>query len=159
VARVRQKKVDERIVEPEEGGNHNTPVEVLDAVASIRKAVSDLVEQVNDLATKKDASGETQLFIAKSLLDPDREHLSGMTRLYMRSVRTFSLKDMSASVFDPYVQSGMLGLCQVRGDSYKLHMRSVGGDLTNKTHELAMEQLRVTENREPYEETELGKGV
>jgi hypothetical protein len=156
---VKKPKKEETIIEPGDGGNHNTPMEVLDAVASIRKAVSDLVEQVNDLATKKDASGETQLFIARSMLNTEREHLPEMTRLYLRSVRTCSLGDMSAGILDPYVQAGIIGPCQIRRDSYYRHMRSVGGDLLNKASELAMEQLRVTENHEPYDETELGKGV
>lgn len=155
---MKKKKEDMVKQEVAAGGNHQTSAEVLEIVESLRKSVADIVEQVNDLAEKKDGSGQTQLFIARSMLDTERKHLPEMTRLYLRSVRPCSLADMASSVFDPSVQAGIVTLGQVRRESVYRHMRSVGGDLLNKTSELAMEQLRVSENTENFEEAST-KGI
>jgi hypothetical protein len=141
-----------------EGNNHQPPAEVTAIIESFRKEAADVIQEMRDVAEKRDGAGQATLFIAKSMLDTDRKHLPEMTRLYLRSVRPCSLADMSSSVFDPYVQAGIVTLGQIRRDSVYRHMRSVGGDLLNKAAELAMEQLRVSDNQEPFEEAST-KGI
>lgn len=155
-----KKKRDEAIK-----GNGNDPdlvatmSQLVTAIESQNKSNKELADRVEELEHRKDSTGQAQLFIAQRVFDTDPKHLPEMTKLAVRSVRTYSLADMSASILDPLVQCGLVTLNQVRRESVYRHMRSVGGDLLNKGAELAMEQMRSQEAQEPYEEANLGKGL
>ena len=153
--------------EAKDGGNHQADVSgLLEVVEAFKLQAEDnarltreLIARVEEAEAKKDAGGQAKLFMAQHLFNTPIEHLSEMTKLAVRSVRMYSLGDMSASVLDPDVQMGDMSLQEVRRVSYYRHMRSVGGDLMNKGSDLAMEQMRATEQEEPYDQSDLGKGL
>ena len=140
--------------ETQDNGNHQG--ELITMLEAFGQLTKELTERVEELETKKDAGGEAKLFMAQHVFNTPIEHLPEMTTLAIRSVRMYSLGDMSGSVLDPDVQMGDMSLQEVRRVSYYRHMRSVGGNLMNKGAELAMEQVKSTE-LESGQELESGK--
>ena len=121
-------------------------------------ALNEITERLEDLETKKDLGGEAKLIVANKVYATPRENLPEFTILPLRSVRPYSLADMSARILDPDVQTGKLSLGQVRRDSTYRHNRSVRGWLLGQGADLAKEQTRQTD-MEDVEGTPLGRGM
>lgn len=141
--------------EPQEetqGGSNGGSSEQLRALSSLIQEVS---ERLEDMESKKDLTGEARLLIAQRVFDTDRVHLPEMTILPLRTVRPYSLADMSASILNPDVQSGKVSLGQIRRESIYRHLRSVQGTLLDKGYNLAMEQSRQADIQDG-ETSELG---
>jgi hypothetical protein len=119
-------------------------------------ALQEITERLEDLETKKDSGAEARLLIAQRVYATERENLPEFTLLPLRSVRPYSLADMSARILDPDVQSGRVTLGQVRRESTYRHLRSVKGWLINKGAELATEQSRQAD-MEDSQQLELGR--
>jgi len=121
-------------------------------------ALQEITERLEDLETKKDAGGQARLIVANRVYATERENLPEFTLLPLRSVRPYSIADMSARILDPDVQSGRVTLGQIRRDSTYRHLRSVRGWLINKGAELAQEQSKQAD-MEDVEGTPLGRGM
>jgi hypothetical protein len=128
----------------QEDSNGDTSGQLL----ALSKLLQEVSERIEDLESKKDLSGEARLLIAQRVFDTDRVHLPEMTILPLRTVRPYSLADMSASILNPDVQSGKVSLGQIRRESIYRHLRSVQGTLLDKGYQLAMEQAKQAEIEE-----------
>jgi hypothetical protein len=144
-------KKEEPQEEPQAGSNGGSS-EQLRALTGL---IQEMSERLEDMESKKDLTGEARLLIATRVFDTDRVHLPEMTVLPLRTVRPYSLADMSASILHPDVQSGKVSLGQVRRESIYRHLRSVGGGLLDKGFNLAMEQSRQADIQDG-ETSELG---
>jgi len=143
---------------PDNGDSVDERAAVIASLQAVSASVQEVMERLEELETKKDAGSEARLLIAQRVYATQRENLPEFTLLPLRSVRPYSLADMSARILDPDVQSGRVTLGQIRRESTYRHLRSVRGWLISKGAELAQEQSKQAD-MEDVEGTALGRGM
>jgi len=134
----------------------NGTIEAL--VEAINNFKRDVEQRFEDLEHKTDSSGAAKLFIAGRMFDTDLEHLPEMANNPLRTIRPLADAATASAILDDDVQDGKKSLGDVWRESYYRHMRGLKGNLLEKAKDLAMEEARTTE-KEPYDESALGKGL
>jgi|GEM_PF-5293707 len=127
---------------PVNGDSLDEKAALIATLQSLAASQQETMERLEELETKKDTGAEARLLIAQRVYATQRENLPEFTLLPLRSVRPYSLADMSARILDPDVQCGRVTLGQIRRESTYRHLRSVRGWLIAKGAELAQEQSR-----------------
>jgi len=130
-----------------------------DLILALNQFRQDVGERFKDIERKVESSDKAALYIAQRLFDPTREHLPEMSNNPLRTIRPMADANTAGSILDPKVQRGEISIPQVWLESYYRHMRGLRGGLAEKAKELALEEVRREKTEEPYEQSELGKGM